>query len=134
LNLLAPLYRFADHLRFRSHGNTGRRGEDLAHRYLRARGYIVVARNWSPPQGGGELDLVAREGECLVFVEVKTRGSADGSAPERDIDADKMTALRRAARDYIRRSGVDPLKARFDVLAVTGKRVEHFRDAFALSI
>ena len=134
MNLLAPLYRFADHLRYRRHGNTGRRGEDLAHRYLRARGYVVVARNWRPPQGGGEIDLVAHEAGQLVFVEVKTRLSGEWAAPEREIDDEKMTALRRAARDYVRRSGADPQHARFDVLAITGKRVEHFRDAFALSI
>jgi putative endonuclease len=131
---LAPLYRFADLLRYRRHGDVGKRGEDLAHRYLRAHGYIVVARNWRPPQGGGEIDLVAREGDALVFVEVKTRLSEEGSAPERDIDHEKMTALRRAARDYVRRAGADPLKTRLDVLAITAERVEHFRDAFELSI
>ena len=130
MNLLAPLYRFADRLRHRRHGNVGTRGEDLAHRYLRASGYIVVARNWRPPQGGGELDLVAREGDNVVFVEVKTRLSAEGSAPERDIDADKIQALRRAARDYLRRAEIEPAQARFDVVAIAGEHIEHFRDAF----
>jgi putative endonuclease len=130
LNLLGPLYRFADRLRYLRHGNVGVRGEDLAHRYLRACGCIVVARNWRPPQGGGEIDLVAREGDKLVFVEVKTRLSGTRSAPERDIDAEKMTALRRAARDYMRRSGMETAQARFDVLAITGEAVEHLRDAF----
>ncbi len=132
MNLLAPLYTFADRLRYRRHANTGKRGEDLAHRYLRKHGFIVAARNWRPPQGGGELDLVAWEGDKLVFVEVKTRLSGEWSAPERDIDAEKITALRRAARDYIRRADVLAENARFDVIAITSGRIEHLRDAFAL--
>jgi putative endonuclease len=129
---LAPLYRFAGRLRYQRTGDVGRRGEELAHRYLRARGYTVVARNWRPPQGGGELDLVAWEGETLVFVEVKSRLSGEWSAPERDIDAEKMNSLRRAARDYVRRAGAEESSARFDVIAITGERPEHFRDAFPL--
>jgi putative endonuclease len=92
----------------------------------------VVARNWRPPQGGGEIDLIAWERGSLVFVEVKTRLSGVGSAPERDIDNEKMLALRRAARDYIRRAEADASTARFDVLSIVGETVEHLRDAFPL--
>lgn len=132
MNLLAPLSRFADHLRFRSHADIGRRGEDLTHRYLRRQGFIVVARNWRPPQGGGEIDLIAWQQDRLVFVEVKSRVSGDKSAPERDIDPEKIRALRRAARDYLRRSGADSEKARLDVIAITGSAINHLRDAFSL--
>jgi putative endonuclease len=108
----------------------------LAHRYLRAQGMLVVARNWRPPQGGGEVDIIACEsspdGDVLVFVEVKTRSSGEWSAPERNVDADKKMALRRAARDYVRRSCADPERVRFDVIAITGERLEHFRDAFGM--
>jgi putative endonuclease len=103
----------------------------MAHRWLRRKGFTVVARNWRPPQGGGELDLVAWQGETLVFVEVKARVSGEWSAPEREIDDEKMRALRRAARDYVRRAGADATKARFDVISITGERVEYMRDAFA---
>lgn len=133
MNLLAPLYEFADRLRYRRHGDVGRHGEDIAHRYLRRAGRTVAARNWRPPQGGGEIDIVAWEGDALVFVEVKSRLSGELSAPERDIDAEKIRALQRAARDYIRRSGADASKARFDVIAITGGEIEHLRDAFPLT-
>ncbi|HXJ39927.1 MAG TPA: YraN family protein [Bryobacteraceae bacterium] len=129
---MAPLYKFADHLRHRRHADVGRRGEDLAHRYLRKNGFIVAARNWRPPQGGGELDLVAWEGHKVVFVEVKSRQAGATSAPERDIDPEKIQALRRAARDYLRRSGADPNQTRFDVITVTGTAIAHLRDAFPL--
>ena len=138
MNLLAPLYKVADWLRYRGHANLGRRGEDLAHRYLRSIGLLVVARSWRPPQGGGEIDLVAVEtvptGDILVFVEVKTRTPNEWSSPERNIDSDKIIALRRAARDYVRRSSADPGRVRFDVIGITGDTVEHFRDAFPASL
>ncbi len=130
MNPLAPLYRIADGLRYRRHRNLGQHGEDLAHRYLRRHGFTVVARNWRPPQGGGEIDIVAWEGEWLVFVEVKTRAADSLSAPERAIDSEKMIALRRAARDYIRRSGAEESQVRFDAISITGRELEHLRDAF----
>ncbi|MDP9055247.1 MAG: YraN family protein [Acidobacteriota bacterium] len=120
----------ADRLRARRQGNLGRAGEDLAHRYLRSRHFTVVARNWRPPQGGGEIDIVAWEGDWLVFVEVKTRRSGEWNAPERDIDPEKIAYLRRAARDYIRRANADPAKVRFDAVSITGSSLDHMRDAF----
>jgi putative endonuclease len=96
-------------------------------------GYTVAARNWRPPQGGGELDLVAWDGGTLVFVEVKFRSSGEWSAPERAIDPDKIHALRRAARDYIRRAGAEEAEARFDVICITGEAIDHLRDAFPAS-
>jgi putative endonuclease len=131
LNLLAPLYRIADGLRHRKQRDTGRRGEDLAHRHLRAKGFIVVARNWRPPQGGGEIDIIAWERDWLVFIEVKTRTSAEFSAPERDIDMEKIQTLRRAARDYIRRANADESRVRFDAISITDRAIDHLRDAFA---
>jgi putative endonuclease len=132
LNPLAPLYRFAGRLRYRRDGNVGRRGEELAHRYLRACGFTIVARNWRPPQGGGELDLVAWHDATLVFIEVKSRLSGQWSAPERDIDSEKLNSLRKAARDYIRRAAAEEAESRFDVVTVTGDKIEHLRGAFPL--
>lgn len=134
MNPLAPLYRFADRLRYRKHADAGKHGEDLAHRHLRHLGLLVVARNWRPPQGGGEIDLIACEssaaGDFLVFVEVKFRASDEWGTPERNVDEEKRIALRRAARDYIRRAGADPGRVRFDVIAITGDAIEYIRDAF----
>jgi putative endonuclease len=93
---------------------------------------VVAARNWRPPQGGGEIDLVAWEQGTLVFVEVKFRVSGQWSSPERAVDQDKIHTLRRAARDYIRRAAAEKVEARFDLVCVTGGSVEHLRDAFPL--
>ena len=131
LNPLKLLYRIADGLRYRKQHDLGRLGEDLAHRYLRSQGFTIVARNWRPPQGRGEIDIVSLEADCLVFVEVKTRASGEWSAPERSIDLEKIHHLRRAARDYVRRANADPAKVRFDAITVEGRTIQHFRDAFA---
>jgi putative endonuclease len=135
LNPSALLYRLADRLRYGKERNLGRWGEDFAHRHLRSQGFTIAARNWRPPQGGGEIDIIAwdktPERNSLVFIEVKTRTSGEWSAPERAIDADKIRALRRTARDYVRRSGADPACVRFDAISIAGGKLEHLRDAFA---
>ena len=139
MNLLVPLYFVADRLRQWRRKNVGAFGEDLAHRYLRRNGYVVVARNWRPPQGGGEIDLIAWEGKTLVFVEVKTRSSSGLSNPEREIDDEKRRILRRTAADYIRRAGHPDSKYRMDVLAIDPVRssdfqVRHYRNSFRISV
>jgi putative endonuclease len=114
----------------------GRRGEDLAHRYLERRGFTVVARNWRPAEGRGEIDLVAWEGDRLVFVEVKARGGDEFGAPERNVDARKRDALARAARAYTRRAGVPWERVRFDLVSVVFRdppEIVHRRDAFPLN-
>jgi putative endonuclease len=127
------LYRAAGVMRRRAMaGDHGRIGEDLAHRYLRRQGCTIVARNYRTRSGSGEIDLVAWQGETLVFVEVKTRDSAEFGTPDRAVDADKERHLRTAARDYARRAGVEWERIRFDVVSVVlnPRRIEWIRDAF----
>src|SRR5947209_16805628 len=71
----------------------GRRGEDLAHRYLRSAGFTVMARNYRPDAGDAEVDIIARDNEILVFVEVKSRLSAEFGSPERAIDNEKQKRI-----------------------------------------
>ena len=130
--MLGLLYRAADVLRRRAEDH-GRTGEDLAHRYLRSHGCIIVARNYSPRSGSGEIDLVAWHGPTLAFVEVKTRSSDEHGEPESAVDVEKRTRIQRAARDYARRAGIDPQNTRFDVVSIVlsqTPRIEWRRDAF----
>lgn len=109
---------------------TGRRGEDLAHRYLRKQGFTIVARNYRLAAGDAEADLIARDGDALVIVEVKTRESAEFGPPDRAIGLEKQRALHRVAREYARRSGTPESMVRFDVVSITLTPrifVEHFR-------
>ena len=112
---------------------SGRRGEDLAHRFLQKRGFRVVARNYRSRSGAGEIDLIARDGDALVFVEVKSRRSEEFGAPDRAVDQEKREALVRTAREYARRAGVEWRKVRFDIVSVVytdPPSVSHTRDAF----
>ncbi len=131
------LFRIADFIRGRLQRNLGRRGEDLAHRYLRRHKYVIVARNYRPASGApGEIDLIARAGPTLVFVEVKTRATNDVSFPERAVNRDKQRHILRTAMEYAKRAGVDWGDVRFDVIAITGvtrPAIQHWKDAFGLS-
>lgn len=110
----------------------GVRGEDLAHRELRRRGYVVVARNWVTRSGRREVDLVAWKGDALVFVEVKARRTDAWGGPELRIDELKVEHLTAAAREYCRRAGVAWEQARVDVVTVVMEpkvRVQVIEDA-----
>jgi putative endonuclease len=112
---------------------SGRRAEDLAHRYLRGLGLRVVARNFRPRGGAGEIDLVCWERDTLVFVEVKSRASEEFGSPDRAIDQAKRDALVSSARDYARRVDVPWNRIRFDVVNVTFSRppnISHIKAAF----
>jgi putative endonuclease len=110
----------------------GRRGEDLAHRFLRSKGFIIVARNYRLSSGDAEADLIAWEGETLVFVEVKSRGTADFGPPERAIGEEKRKHLLRIAREYTRKTQTHWERIRFDVVSVVLTKpptIELFRNA-----
>jgi len=112
----------------------GRRGEDLAHRYLRREGFIIVARNYRLAAGDAEADLIAWEGEHLVFVEVKSRGSDEHSLPERAVGVEKRAHLRRVAREYARKTETHWERVRFDVVTVVFERpprLQLLRNAFS---
>jgi putative endonuclease len=135
------ILRFFDWLRHRARRRKwtptqalGRRGEDLAHRYLRKRGFVIIARNYRLSSGDGEADLIAWDGETLVFVEVKSRETADFGPPERAIGEDKRTHLLRIAREYTRKTDTPWERIRFDVVSVVmtmPPTIELYRDALS---
>jgi putative endonuclease len=137
------LYSLADAARhrYRSRHSTeeqahGRRGEDLAHRFLRRHGLTIVARNFYQRAGKGELDIVAWDRQTLVFVEVKTRASADFGSPGRAVGTDKEKDLRRAAGEYLRRCGAAREQSRFDLVNIVLTKppeIEWIKDAFPIS-
>src|SRR2546430_8972407 len=104
-----------DNLFTRRHKPLGARGEHLACRFLRNLGYKIICRNFHC--GVGEIDIVARDGKTLVFVEVKTRAD-DEPTPEEQVNSAKQHQLTKAARSYLTRFGTAPPPARFDVVAV----------------
>lgn len=107
-------------------------GEGAAARHLERRGLRILARNWRIRMG--ELDLVARDGGVLVFVEVKTRLTGDFVDPALGVDHRKRRQLRRLAEAYLALERPRPCPCRFDVVSVVlgtgGPAVRHIVDAF----
>jgi putative endonuclease len=93
----------------------GDRGENLAARYLRNQGYKIIVRNFRSEVG--EIDIVARDGRTIVFVEVKSR-AYDDPEPEDQVNDLKRHQITKAAKMYLGRYGTPQPPARFDVVAV----------------
>ncbi len=91
-------------------------GEELAERHLVAQGYQVLDRNWRCEFG--ELDIILRDGNCLVFCEVKTRSSARFGSPVEAITVAKLRRLRRLAAHWLLLSGLNPPEMRIDIIGV----------------
>ena len=111
----------------------GARGEDLAVKYLKKKGYKVIERNYRCQRG--EIDLVARQGDTLVFVEIKSRSSSGFGLPQEAVDRFKQDKLIEVARAYLaERRLTEDISMRFDVVAVqltaTGPDIELIKDAF----
>ncbi len=118
------------------HLRRGRLGERAASKYLRARGLKVLTANFRG--GRGELDLVCRDGTCLVFVEVKARSSEEWTRPADAVDAEKRRLTSEAAMAYLRRLGNPKVVIRFDVVEVLldegrVREVRHLPNAYGLS-
>jgi putative endonuclease len=112
----------------------GSRSERAAARYLRRQGCRILTRNYTCPLG--ELDVVALDGDCIVFVEVRSTGSDDAEKPAWSVDGVKQRRLTDLALYYLRHHRLLDRTARFDVLAISWPegqrepRIEHHRHAF----
>jgi putative endonuclease len=110
----------------------GEAGEDLACRELQRRGYAILARRWR--QRGGEIDVIARDGATVVFIEVKARGGRWFGAAAEAVTMTKQRRLVRLGQQYLARSGRTGCPCRFDVVSIhveDGRpRVDIFQNAF----
>ena len=113
----------------------GRRGENIAARHLRRSGYKVLYRNFRA-QKGGEVDIVCRDKDTLVFVEVKTRRSDQFGAPAEAVTPFKQQLIARGALEWLKLLGHPDILFRFDIaeVLVTGgeSEVNVIKDAFQL--
>ena len=94
----------------------GDRGENIAAEYLRAHGYQICERQFRTPLG--EIDLIARQNECLVFIEVKTRRSLRYGTPAAAVNALKQQKIIRTAYWYLRQQQLEETLCRFDVIEI----------------
>ena len=106
----------------------GLEAEREAARFLEASGLVILDRRYRTRLG--EIDLVARDGAEVVFVEVKARSSDSFGGPEAAVDRAKRKRLARAAQAYLTLRGLGDAPARFDVVAVTPDGIRHLADAF----
>ena len=113
---------------------TGRVGEELAAAFVGRLGYRVVVRNFRCR--AGEIDLVALDGDTVVFLEVRTRSGAGRGTPLESVDGRKQAQVGRVARHYLAMRGWHERAARFDVIGIRWDAdppsVEHVRGAFDL--
>ena len=111
---------------------TGRVGEDIAAGFLVKNGYRISERNYRCPIG--EIDIVARDKNDLVFVEVKTRRSADLGYPEQAVGIKKQKKISKLALWYLQEKRLNGVRTRFDVVAVmmqpSGNDIRLIKNAF----
>jgi putative endonuclease len=113
-----------------THLSTGSRGEDQATAYLREQGYAIIRRNFRI--GKAEIDIIARKGDLLVFVEVKTRTNDAFGYPEEFVNRRKQGMILNAADAYIQHTNWKE-DIRFDIIAITmtcPPELFHIEDAF----
>lgn len=118
------------------HLRRGVLGERAARRHLRRLGLKCLTANFRSPRG--EIDLICRDDDCLVFVEVKTRSSEDWVRPAAAVNAHKRRLLSQTALDYLRLLNNPPVKIRFDIVEVllrdgAVREVRHLPNTFPLS-
>ncbi len=111
---------------------TGKQGEDLAVAHLQKAGYRIIAQNYRCLYG--EVDIIARDGDTIVFVEVKSRKSGTFGRPQEAVGPAKQKKLSKVSLFYLQEKHLDHCNARFDVVAVKmlpeGIRIEIIRNAF----
>lgn len=117
------------------HLHYGDLGEQAARKHLRRRGLSFLTANFRSPRG--EIDLVFRERDCLVFIEVKTRSSEEWGRPASAVDAERRGRLTRAGLDYLRLLGQPAVRVRFDIVEVlladgAVKEIRHLPNAFPM--
>lgn len=111
----------------------GRSGEEVACSYLERKKYRIVEKGFKFLRG--EIDIIAYDGEILVFVEVKTRKNPEFGHPEESVTPAKRKQLRRVAQGFLLRNHIQEVECRFDVLSLTfdelaGYAIKHITDAF----
>jgi putative endonuclease len=114
----------------------GKEGEEIAENYLIQQGYQIIERNFHSRQG--EVDIIARDRDSLVFVEVKSYSYRSYGSPVGAIRKAKKQSLIHAAQTYLYKKNIQDTYSRFDVIAIYKKDsgeqlIEHYRDAFYIN-
>jgi putative endonuclease len=112
----------------------GKKGEEVALRFLKKKGYRIIEKNYVCKLG--EMDIIAKEKDTLAFIEVKTRTTAEFGPPQLAVNSSKQRQLSKVALNYLKEKHLEEVKARFDVVAILldqeKEKIELIKDAFEL--
>ena len=112
----------------------GKKGEEKALRFLKKKGYHIIEKNYVCKLG--EMDIIAKEKDTLVFVEVKTRTTIEFGPPQLAVNSSKQRQLSKVALNYLKEKQLEEVRARFDVVAILleqkKEEIELIKDAFEL--
>jgi putative endonuclease len=112
----------------------GKKGEDLALRFLKKKGYQIIETNYACKMG--EMDIIAKEKDILAFIEVKTRTSTAFGLPQLAVNPKKQSQMSKVALHFLKEKKLEDARARFDVVAILlgpkGAEIELIKDAFEL--
>ena len=106
----------------------GQLGESLAYNYLKKHGYKILEKNYTNKIG--EIDLIAKKGDYIVFVEVKNRASAKFGLPREAVTLYKQNKIRNVALGYLKETNNLESNVRFDVVDILGGEITHIENAF----
>lgn len=106
----------------------GTDGEYTARDYLDGQGYAILAMNYRRPTG--EIDLIARKRDCVVFVEVKRRASRRFGSPAEAVTPQKQARILRTALLFLQEHGLSDAPVRFDIIEITPGEIHHIESAF----
>ena len=117
-----------------THNELGKWGEDLAADYLQRKGYTIIERDWK--SGKRDLDIIAQDGNIIVFVEVKTRRNRLFGEPEESVDYHKLQNLQQAISHYVKFKHIRQ-EIRFDIISIVGTvgtdpDIQHIQDVTLL--
>ncbi|MBO5426746.1 MAG: YraN family protein [Lachnospiraceae bacterium] len=109
---------------------TGQDKENIAVNYLKNKGYFIIQTNFRVRQG--EIDIVARDGSTIVFVEVKYRSTSRSGNPLEAVNKTKQRKISKAALFYLNKNKISPdnTPIRFDVIGILGEQITHIENAF----
>ena len=114
-----------------SHNELGKLGEELALDFLQQNGYDILETNWTFQKA--EIDIIAKKGNILAIVEVKTRSSIEFGLPQDYVKPKKIQLLVKAVNEYVISNDLD-FEVRFDIIAINKEiddfNIEHIEDAF----
>jgi len=106
----------------------GKIGEDIARTYLKQNGYTIIKSNFKNKIG--EIDLIAKEGDVLVFIEVKYRKNTTFGLPREAVNLEKQRKIRLVAMSYINKYKLHNAPCRFDVLEILDREITLIKDCF----